>query len=105
MVNCSAVDANDAAQHRLVNEVDSELERMVAHNVAQVVAKLVFVLIAQVGEKSDRSGELIVAESLEAGDGERRHAEGKLDGEAEIRIARLRQMQQAGVENQIAQPG
>ncbi len=87
-----------------MNEVDPELERMVTYNVAQVVAELVFVLIAQVGEKSDRSGKLIVAECLEAGDGQRGHAEGKLYGEAEIRIPSLREMQQAGIENQIAQP-
>ena len=55
-----------------MNEVDSELERMVTHNVAQVVAELVFVLIAQVGEKSNGSGKLVVAEGLEAGDGQRR---------------------------------
>ena len=88
-----------------MNEVDSELERMVTHNVAQVVAELVFVLIAQVGEKGDGSGKLIVAECLKAGNGQRRHAERKLYGEAEIRIPRLGEMQQAGVENQIAQPG
>ena len=77
---------------------------MVTHNVAQIVAELVFVLIAQGGEKSDGSGKLIVAECLEAGDGQRCHAEGKLYGEAEVRIPRLRQMQQAGVKHQIAQP-
>ena len=85
-----------------MDEVDPELERMVAHNVAQIVAELVFILIAQVGEEGDGSGELIVAESFEAGDGQRRHAEGKLYGEAEIRFPRLREMQEAGVENQIA---
>src|SRR5208282_2300596 len=94
-----------AAQHWFVNEVDPELEGVGSHHVAQVVAELVFVLIAQVGEKSDGSGELIVAEGLKAGDGQRGHAEGKLYGEAEIRIPRLREMQQAGVENQVAQPG
>ena len=82
-----------------MNEVDSELERMVTHNVAQVVAELIFILIAQVWEESDRSGELIVAEGLKARDGERRHAEGKLYGEAEIRITSLREMQEAGIEN------
>src|SRR5208282_4118696 len=75
-----------AAEHRLVNEVDSELERMVMHHMAQVVAELIFVLVAEVREKSDRGGELIVAEGLEPGNGERRHAEGELYGEAQIRI-------------------
>ena len=65
---------------------------------------MIFILITQVGEKGDGSGELIVAEGFEAGDGERGHAEGKLNGEAEIRIPRLREVQQAGVEHQIAQP-
>ena len=34
-----------------MNEVDSELERVVTYNVAQVVAELVFLLIAQVGKR------------------------------------------------------
>src|SRR5271169_1553093 len=93
-----------AAEHRLMNKVDSELKRVAARNVAQVMADLVFVLIAQVGEKSDGSGELVVAKSFEAGDGQRRHAERKLQGEAEIRVARLGEVQQAGVEHEIAEP-
>ena len=82
----------------------AELECVTSRYVAQVVAQLIFVLIAQVGEKSDGSGELVVAEGFESGDGQRRHAERKLQRETEIRIARLRQVQQAGVENQSAQP-
>ena len=55
-----------AAEHRFVNKVDSELERVASRDVAQVIAKLVFVLIAQGREKSDGSGELVVAESFES---------------------------------------
>src|SRR5208282_2399789 len=87
-----------AAEHRFMNKVDSELKRVTARDVAQVVARLVLVLIPQVGEKSDGGGELVVAESFEAGDGQRRHTERKLQGEAKIRVARLGEVQQAGVE-------
>src|SRR5208282_673096 len=93
-----------AAEHRFMNKVDSELKRVAARNVAQVIADLVFVLIAQVGEKSDGSGELVVAERFEAGDGQRRHAERKLQGETKIRVARLGEVQKAGVKHQIAEP-
>src|SRR5277367_6570010 len=88
-----------------MNKVDSEPERMAAHNVAEVVTYLVFILIAQVGEKRDGSGELVVAEGFKSRDGQGGHAERKLQGEAEIRVARLGQMQQAGIEHQSAEPG
>src|SRR5579863_6074315 len=58
------------AEHRLVNEVDPELEPMVAHYMAQVIAELILVLIPPVGEKGNRSGKLIVAKGLEARDGQ-----------------------------------
>ena len=76
-----------------MNEVDSELERVVTYNVAQVVTELVFLLIAQVGEKSNRSGELVVTEGFEPGDGQRCGTEGKCQGEAQIRVPSLREMQ------------
>src|ERR1035441_1821847 len=85
-----------------MNKVDSELERVTARYVAQVVAELVFLLIAQVGEKSDWRGELVVAERFETGDSQRRYAERKLQGKTEIGVARLGEMQQAGVEDQSA---
>ena len=59
-----------AAQNRFVNEVDSELESVASCNMAQIVTQLVFLLIAQVGEKSDGRGELVVAEGFESGDGQ-----------------------------------
>src|SRR5580700_3833080 len=94
-----------STEHGFVDEVQSKLERMASRGVAQVVADLVFALIAQVGEKSDGSGELVVAKSFEAGNRERCGAEGKRQREAQIGVPRLREMQQAGAENQIPQPG
>ena len=76
-----------ATQHRFVDEVNPKLESVVAHDVAHVVAELIFILIAQVGENCDRGCELIVAECFKAGDGERSHAERELYGKAEIGIA------------------
>jgi hypothetical protein len=67
-----------------VNKVDSELESVTSRNMAQVVTHLVFVLIAQVGEKSDGSGELVVAESFESGNRQRCRTEGKRQREAQI---------------------
>src|SRR6202166_4187236 len=48
------------AQHGFVDEVHSELERMVAGHVAQVVPELIFLLIVQRGKSCDRRGELVV---------------------------------------------
>src|SRR5208283_315422 len=92
------------AQHWFVNEVDSELEPMAARNVTQVVAELVLLLIAQVGEKRNRSSELVLAKSFETGDGQGRGTERKRQREAQLRVSSLGEMQQAGVENQIAKP-
>ena len=61
-----------AAQHRLVDEVDAELEGVAADFVAQVVAELILLLVAQSGKKRDGRRELIVAVSLKAGDSDRR---------------------------------
>src|SRR5258706_4620590 len=58
-----------AAEHGLVNEIDAELESVIAGGVADVVAELILLLIAQGWKESNRCGELIVAEGLEAGDG------------------------------------
>jgi hypothetical protein len=104
-MNCSGVGGKRAAEHRLVNKVDSKLESVAARNVAQVVAQLVLLLIAQVGKKSDGSGELVVAESFEAGDGQRRQLKGNCERETEIRVTRLGEVQQAGAEDEIAEPG
>ena len=90
------------AQHRFVDEVDSELERMGTHNVAQVVAELVFLLIAQVGEKSNRRSELVVAIGFETGDGQRCGTEGEGQRVAQIGVPGLRKMQQAEIEDQGA---
>ena len=92
-------------QHRFMNEIHSELERMVARRVTHVVAELILLLIAQRWKQRDRSGELVVAVRLEARDRQRRGTERKREREAERGIARLRQMQQAGVEDERSQPG
>ena len=46
-------------------------ELVAPESVAQVVTRLVLILIAQVGKEGDGGGELVVAEGLESGDGQR----------------------------------
>src|SRR6202790_2032501 len=92
------------SQHRFVNKVDSELERMITRSPAQVVAHLVFVLIAQRRKQSDWGSELVVAEGFEAGDGQGSRTEGKRQRETQIRITRLSKVQEAGIEHQSAEP-
>ena len=73
--------------------------------VGDVVAELVLFLVTYCGEESDGGGELVVAVGLEAGDGEGGGAEGEGECEAEVRVAGLGEMQAAGVEHEIAEPG
>src|SRR5579864_8507435 len=90
------------AQYRFMDEIHSELEGMIAGDVPQVIAELIFLLVAQRRKERDWRGELIIAISLEAGDGERRGAEGKGKCEAKRRVAHLCEMQQARVEHERA---
>src|ERR1700758_1515229 len=103
-MQCLLIARERAAQHGLVNEVHSKLERMVAGHVSKVVAELIFLLIAQRGKERNRRGELVVAVSFEARHGQGRGTEGKCQREAERGIASLSQMQQAGIENKCPQP-
>src|SRR5260370_31252531 len=92
------------AQYGLVNEIHTDLERMIPGGVSNVVAELILLLVAQRREQRDGRGELVVAIGLEAGNrqGCRTEREGKR--EAECGVARLREMQFAGIENERAQP-
>ena len=56
-----------AAQHRFVDEIDAESRGVAAGGVRDVVAELIFFLVAQHGKRGDGRDELIVAESFEAG--------------------------------------
>src|ERR1700674_629405 len=59
------------AQHRLMDEIDSELERMIAGRAAQVIASLRLILIAQRRKQSDQSREWVVAKGFESRDRQR----------------------------------
>ena len=99
-----SVGCERAAEHGFVNKVDPELQRVAPRRMAQVVAHLILVLIAQVGKERDGSGKLVVAERLKSRDGEGGHAKRKLQRETQIRVARLGKMQQTRAENEIPQP-
>src|ERR1700722_1490113 len=86
-----------------MDEVDSKLDRVMAPRVAHVVADLIFFLASFGREKGDWRRELVVPIGLETGDGEGGGTKGKGKREAQIRVARLRQVQTAGVENQFSQ--
>src|SRR5271166_1296952 len=98
------ISGKSAAEHRFVNEVDAELNRVIAGNVAYVVTQLIFFLIAQVGKQSDRRGELVVAEGFESRYRLRSGAEGKRQCEAKSGVASLREVQFAGAEYECAEP-
>src|SRR5579864_4167488 len=94
-----------SVQNRFVNEVHSELERVIAGDVAQVVAELIFLLVAQRRKSRDRRGELVIAIGLEAGDCKRCGTKRKCKSEAERGVPPLSEVQQTRVEHERAEPG
>src|ERR1700757_2211138 len=92
------------AKHWFVDEIHSELERMIASAMAHVIAKLIFLLVAQRRKERDRGGELIIAIGLEARHRQRRRTERKGERETKRGVSCLRQMQQTGVEYKGPQP-
>ena len=66
-----------AAKDGFVDEIDAEAKYVAAGRSKNVVAKLVFLLIANHWKSGNFRGELIVAERFEAGSGVKIRAEGK----------------------------
>src|SRR5579859_2766217 len=93
-----------AAHHGFVDEVNAKSRSMTSGFVADIVAKLVFLLISKHGKCSDGSEELIVSESFEARDGTGRGTKRERQGKAQIRIASLCQMQSTGAKNKRTHP-
>src|SRR6516164_6448093 len=93
-----------AAEHRFVDEVDTEADGVTAGTAENVVSGLIFLLVAPNGEGRDDSGELIVPKGFEAGSGVKICAERKGQGEAEIGIAYFGVMKITGFESECARP-
>ena len=93
-----------AAQNRFVDEIDAKADGVTARAAKNVVAELIFLLIAFDGEGGDYSGELIVAESFESGSGMKICAERKRQCQAEIGVAGLGVMKVASFESERALP-
>jgi len=87
-----------AIEDGLMDEVDAEALGVMTGDMGDVVAKLVFLLVADDGKGGDGGDELIVAERFEAGDGLRGRTERKGESEAEIGIARFGAVEAAGFE-------
>src|SRR5215469_3538847 len=78
---------------------------MVAGRMADVISKLVFLLIPERRKQGDRRSKLIVAVRLKSRYGQRGGAEGKGQREAQSRVPSLCQVKRARVEHKRAQPG
>ena len=52
-----------------MNEIDAEAQGMSAAGMREVVAELIFLLVARDGKRGDRGGELVVAKGFAAGGG------------------------------------
>ena len=85
-----------AAQDRFVNEIYAEANGVAAGSVRNIIAELIFLLIACDGECGDDSGELVVAKSFESGSGVKICAERKCESQAKIGVAILDVVKIAG---------
>src|SRR5713101_7090163 len=103
--NCFEVAGKRAAKNRFVNEIDAEADGLGTGGAGNVVAELIFLLVALAGKGGDGGGELIVAESFEAGSGQKTDGEGKIEGFADGRVARFCVMEGTGFEGEGAEPG
>src|SRR6516164_7819295 len=72
--------------------------------VAHIVAQLIFLLIAQYRKGRDRGYELVVTVGFESADGTRGGSEGKRQRKSQGLVAGLREVQEAGVQDQRSEP-
>ena len=66
-----------AAKNRFMDKIDAEAEGMAAGGAKNIVAELIFLLIAFGRKRGDDGSELIIAKSFESGSGVKIRAEGK----------------------------
>ena len=78
-----------------MNEIHAEAHGVTAASVRHVIAKLIFLLIALNRKRRDRGSELIVAEGIAAGGGQKVRCEGKVERFADRRITYLGVMKPA----------
>lgn len=93
-----------AAKNRFVNEVYAEADGVAPGRAENVVSELVFLLIANDGERGNFRGELIVTESFETGGGVKIRAERKSKRKAEVGVAIFGVMEMAGFKSERAKP-
>src|ERR1019366_6443119 len=92
------------AQHWLMDEVNAEFGSVPADRAAHIVAELVFLLVANDGERGNRGDELVVAVGFEAGDGLGGGAERKCQRKAEVPITCRGAMQVTDARSEVAHP-
>ena len=87
-----------------MDEIGAEADGVGTGSAGNVVAELIFLLVAVDGKGGDGGGELIVAESFEAGSGQKTDGEGEIEGFADGRVARFCVMEATGFEGEGAEP-
>ena len=93
-----------AAENGFVDQIDAETKYVAAGGMKNVVAELIFLLVAFNGKSGDFRGELIVAESFESRGGVEICAERESQREAEIGVTSFGVMKIAGFESERAEP-
>ena len=87
-----------------MDEVHSKAHCVTPRGSRNVVAELVFLLVALNGERGNGGGKLIVAEGLKAGSREEAHGEGKIQRLANLGVAQFGVMESAGFQSERAEP-
>src|SRR5260370_13792142 len=94
-----------AAKNGLVDEINAEAQGMTSAGMRQVVAELIFLLVALNGESGNGGGELIVAKRFAAGGSKKIRGEGKIERFSDVGVTRLGVMKTAGCERERAEGG
>src|SRR5262249_16578730 len=93
-----------AAQHRLGNEVDSELRGMRSCNTADIITELVFVLLTLERECGYPRHELVGPEGLKTRGRVKVGAERKCQRKTEVRIADFGVVKDRGLYDRVPDP-
>src|SRR5262249_34644687 len=93
-----------AAQYRLVDDIDSKLDRVRSNDPTQVIPELVLVLLSLDRESGDRRHKLVVPESLESRISMEVSAERKCQRKAQVRVTGLGMVKDRGLYQTIPHP-
>ncbi len=94
-----------AAEYGLVDQIDAEAGGVGTGRVRNIVAELIFLLVALDREICNGGGELIVAEGFQSRSREETHGKRKVESFADHGVSEFGVMEPAGFQRERAKPG